>query len=289
MKIVYLGTPWFAARILEALSVHRLRPELVISEPAKPVGRRQQMTDPPVIESARTLDLKVAQPTNHEALQETIQAIAPDLGIVVAYGQILKPELLEIPPFGFVNIHYSLLPKYRGASPVQTALLADEAETGVTIMQINVGLDTGPILAQITEPIQETDTTETLLGRLSEIAIPLLINTLDHLTDGTIKPQPQPAASPTPVTRRLTKDAGRLTGTESPTQILRMLRAYTPWPGVWLELDGQRIILKAAHLEGAQLILDQIQLPGKQPIRWADVRRDRPTLANRIREFLKIA
>lgn len=289
MKTIFLGTPWFAAQILQALAASSYRPVLAISEPAKPVGRTQQLTDPPVIETARTLGIATAQPANHEELLTTVKTAEPDLGIVVAYGRILKPELLEIPTFGFVNIHYSLLPKYRGASPVQTALLADETETGVTIMQIDAGLDTGPILAQITEPIQETDTTATLLARLSERAVPLLVKTLDQLASGTLVAQPQPAASPTPVTRRLTKVAGRLAGTESPVQVLRMLRAYTPWPGVWFELDGQRIILKAAHLEADLLIPDQIQLSGKQAVRWVDVRRDRPVLVKQIDEFLNTA
>lgn len=284
-KLIFLGTPQFAATILTTLANSPFRPVLVITEPDKPVGRGQMLTPPPVKMVALEADIPVAQPATKTELANLLDKIRPDLGVVAAYGRMLTPEMLAIARHGFVNVHASLLPRHRGATPIQAAILAGDRETGVTIMEMDEGLDTGPIISWAPVELNETTTAPELTDLLAEVGATLLIETLPGYLAGSIQVQPQ-EPSPDPVTSRLTRDSGRLTGSESASGILRRLRAYTPWPGVWLAIDGQRIILLAARQEGHQLVIDQLQLAGKNPVDWVTFCRDRPALAVKITNFL---
>lgn len=284
-QVVFLGTPHFAEVILKQLIASPFQPQLVITEPDRPVGRKQILTPPPVKVVAEASGIPVVQPTNHQELLTCLAAEQPILGIVAAYGRILRPDVLTLPAHGFLNVHASLLPKYRGASPIQAAILAGETETGVTIMQIDAGLDTGPIVSWAPVAIELNETTPQLSQRLAEAGSALLLETLPGYLAGMIVSHPQPAEGIS-VTRLLTKESGRLTGQETPEQILHMLRAYLPWPGVWLEIGDQRIILLAAHLANGRLSPDQLQLAGKKPVDWETFERDRPEFARKINDFL---
>lgn len=287
IRTVFLGTPRFAEIVLEILADSPFRPSLVITEPDKPVGRTQELTPPPVKLAAARLGIPVTQPANHHELAETLRAAQPDLGLVAAYGRILKPEVLAIPTHGFLNVHASLLPKYRGASPIQSAILNRETETGVTIMEIDEGLDTGRIVSWAPTDISALETTPTLTEKLAELGGTLLIETIPGYLDGTMLARTQNDADAT-ATKLLTRESGQLTGVESPVEIDAMLRAYTPWPGVWVEIDGTRVILRAAHLKNDQLLLDEIQLAGKNPVTWKIFRRDRTELAEKLQNFLHL-
>lgn len=282
---IFLGTPSFAATILAALIDSPYRPALVITEPDKPVGRKQILTAPAVKAVAEKAGISMIQPKDHVELLQAIQDSRSDLGIVAAYGRILTPTMLALPPYGFINVHASLLPRWRGATPIQAALVAGDSEIGVTLMQMEEGLDTGPIIAWSAYRLAPAATAPAVTADLAEIGAALLLETLPRYVAGDIVCQPQPP-SPTPVTKRLARQDGRVTGTESPEQILRMLRAYTPWPGVWLEIDDQRILLLAAHIDQHRLVPDRLQLAGKKPVDWHTLHRDRAVLAKKIDLFL---
>lgn len=284
-RIAFLGTPIFAAEVLRILAASPYRPGLVVTEPNKPVGRKQIVTPPATKLAARELNIEVAQPGSHTELLKTLAAFQPDLVIVAAYGRILRKAVIDLPRHGVLNIHASLLPKYRGASPIQAAILTGDPETGVSIMQIDEGLDTGPVIAQQAEPIFPNDTTPTLSHRLADVGAHLLIDKLEEYLAGHLSPAPQDHDRAT-VTGLITKNAGRIDGTQTPTKVLRMLRAYSPWPGVWFEIDGQRILLLAAHELAGRLIPDQLQLAGKNPVAWGTFCRDRADLAQKIEQKL---
>ncbi len=287
IKIGFLGTPRFAERVLKTLSNSPFRPVFVITETDKPVGRQRQLTASPVKDFARLVGLPVYSPTTHQALQRCVETLQPDLLIVAAYGRILKPSVFSLPRYGTLNIHASLLPKYRGASPIQAAILAGDHTTGVSLMQIDEGLDTGPVIAQAELVLEANETTPRLSERLAKLGADLLIQKLPQYLDGSLVPVPQPSGHS--VTKLLTKQDGKLTVNQSPVVIERMLRAFTPWPGVWFEINGQRLLLHQIHLENGKLMLDRIQLAGKQPVAWETFRRDRADLAVKIVSFLEAA
>ncbi len=285
MKIIFLGTPNFAEVILRGLADSPYRPDLVITEPDRPVGRDLLISPPVVKVAAIKLGIPVEQPATGAELLTILQREQADLGIVAAYGRILKPAMLQSTRLGFLNVHGSLLPKYRGASPVQAALLAGDTESGVTIMLIDAGLDTGPILATEPVTISPNETTPSLMTKIADAGDRLLLKVIPDFTNGALQVQPQPPTGVS-VTSLITKGDGRLTGTESPSRILNMLRAYTPWPGVWFKIDEQRILLLEAELSAGQLVPKRLQLAGKQPVDWQTFCRDRARLAERILAFL---
>lgn len=286
-KIIFLGTPEFAATILEILADSPYRPSLVITETDKPAGRQQRLTPPPVKLLANKLGIPVTQPANRAELLLTLENTKPELGIVAAYGRILTPAMLTVTTHGFLNVHPSLLPKYRGATPIQAAILAGDHETGVTIMQMDAGMDTGAIISWSTIPLDSTETVTTLTDSLAEIGGALLTETIPGYLNGTIQPQPQDNEQAT-TTRLLAKDSGKLTGSLPPEQIARILRAYTPWPGLWVELDNQRILLLAGHREDNHFIPDKVQLAGKKPVSWQQFQADRPKLAEKFHALLDL-
>lgn len=242
MKLVYFGTPDFAVPTLEALVESRHEVVLVVSKPDRPVGRHKVMTSPPVIEVARRLELPISQPKGFKGgvFEETLDGCGAEIAVVVAYGKLIPENLLGVPPRGFINLHPSLLPRHRGPSPIQWSLVCGDRSTGVTTMQLDEGMDTGPILLQERLPIEALDTAETLSPRLAELGAELVVKTLDALEDGTVDPRPQPedGANVTPMLRR---NFAKIDWTMPARQLVNRLRGFTPWPGLYTKFRGGRI------------------------------------------------
>ncbi len=246
----FFGTPDFAVPVLEAL--HKL-PFIdlrhIVTQPDKPVGKHQTLTPPPVKVFAENNNLPISQPIGIREVdfENEIKKDSPDVIIIVAYGKIIPENLLSIPEHGWLNVHASLLPKFRGASPIQGALLAGETKTGVTLMQLDADLDTGPVIAQQSTNITETETSETLHDKLGGLGALIIKNSLLPYLKGEIKPKPQPAISPTPITKNIKKTNGQIDLTQPAEVIERKIRAYTPWPGAFCYWDDKRLkIIEAA-------------------------------------------
>ncbi|MFZ1754168.1 MAG: methionyl-tRNA formyltransferase [Caldilineaceae bacterium] len=258
-RIVYMGTPDFAVPALAALhengKTRNWEVVGVVTQPDRPAGRGKRMVMSPVKEYALAHDLSVLQPgrlrRDAEAI-EALRALAPDVMVVAAYGQILPQSVLEIPTFGCLNIHASLLPAWRGASPITASLLAGEAETGVTLMLMDVGMDTGPILAQAKMAISPDDTTASLSDKLAAQGAALLIESLPRWLAGEIAPVDQAELPGAISTCSLVKKGdGRIDWTQPAALIERMVRAYTPWPSAFSLWKGQNFkIWRATVLEG---------------------------------------
>lgn len=233
MKIVFMGTAELSCASLEKLAA---TPDVsvvaVVTQPDKPKGRDLKLTPSPVKVLAQQLGLPVLQPlkARDENFIAQLRELNPDLIVVVAYGQILPQRLLDVPPHGCLNVHTSLLPKYRGAAPIQWAIADGEAETGVTIMKMDAGLDTGPMLATRRTPILPTDDSQVLHDRLAQLGADLLAETIPAHVAGKIPPQPQPAEGAT-YAAKIKKDDGRIDWAWPAQKIWNRLRAFTPWPG----------------------------------------------------------
>lgn len=250
MKIVFMGTPDFAAGILEAIVKAGYEVTGVVTQPDKPKGRRKEPAPCPVKETALREGLRVFQPArarNPEAIRE-IAGMEPDLIVVAAFGQILPEEILNIPRLGCVNVHASLLPAYRGAAPIQQSILDGCEVTGVTIMQMDEGLDTGDIISVREIPIEDTDTGGTLFDKLAVLGAELLVDTLPSIEDGTAVRTPQPEDSPTPYCRMIRKDAGLIDWTAGAEEIERRVRAFAPWPSAFTHLDGKTFKIWSADV-----------------------------------------
>ena len=247
-----MGTPQFAVPGLQALVAAGYNVVAVVTQPDRPVGRSGKAIASAVKQAAVTLGLLVLQPEKLRPPEvvASLRELQPDLTIVAAYGEILRSNVLEITRYGNINVHASLLPKYRGAAPISAAILAGESETGVSIMLMDVGMDTGPTLAQRATPIGVMDTTPELTARLAEIGATLLVETLPRYLSGALKPQPQNDAAAT-YTRPLHKDDGRIDWQQPATQIERMVRAYYPWPSAFTTWQGKRLKLLAAVITGS--------------------------------------
>jgi methionyl-tRNA formyltransferase len=243
MRIVFCGTPQFAVTSLEALLAAGHEVPLVIAQPDRPVGRKQTLTAPAVKQAAIAANIAVEQPEkirNNEELQLQLHKLVPDVIVVVAYGRIIPPWMLTLPRFGNVNVHASLLPKYRGAAPIQWALANGEKETGVTTMLLEEGLDTGPILQQRTLQISEEETAVELSPRLAQLGAELLIETLRGLEQGTAMPVRQNDAQAT-LAPILTREDGRVDFCRSAREIYNRWRGFQPWPGAFADLRGEKI------------------------------------------------
>ena len=235
---------------------------LVVTQPDRPAGRGLKLTPPPVKVAAHELRLEVFQPEkirDAEAV-ERVRLVAPDLLVVVAYGQIIPRAVLEIPRLGAVNVHASLLPRWRGAAPVAHAILAGDHETGVTIMKVDEQLDHGPILATRATAIGEHEDASELTARLARMGAELLVETLANFED--LRPVDQDHAAAT-IAPKLTKEMGRLDWNMNPHDIDRHVRALQPWPGV--TLDGMKVL--RGRVEGERYEPEIIQFPGKKPER----------------------
>ncbi len=249
LRLAFMGTPEFALPALDA--VHRAGHEIaaVYSQPPRPAGRGQKPQASPVQRRAEALGLPVRTPTTLKAPaeQQAFAALGLDAAVVVAYGLLLPKPILAAPKLGCINIHASLLPRWRGAAPIQRAILAGDAETGVTIMQVDEGLDTGGILLQERLAIGPAETAAALHDRLAALGATLVLAALDGLGAGTLKSQPQPATGVT-YAAKLDRAEARVDWREPAAVILRKLRAFTPWPGLWFEVKGERIRLVDAAL-----------------------------------------
>ena len=242
MKIAFFGTPDFAVPTLEALVESRHEVVLVVSKPDKPVGRKKIMTSPPVIETARRLGLSVAQPKGlkNGKFDQPLRDSGAEIAVVVAYGKLIPAEVLDLPARGFVNLHPSMLPRHRGPSPIQWALVCGDRSTGVTTMQLDDGMDTGPILLQERAPIEPGDTAETLAPRLAELGARLVVRTVDALEDGSVQARPQPddGVNVTPMLRR---NFAKVDWTMPARQLVNRRRGFTPWPGLYTTFRGGRL------------------------------------------------
>ena len=233
MKLVFCGTPQFAVPSLEKLATAGFDLRLVVSQPDRPQGRGMQLAAPPVKQSALKLGLPVIQPDKikkNEELQKQLTEMAPDAIIVVGYGRIVPPWMLQLPRFGNINVHASLLPKYRGAAPIQWAIASGETVTGVTTMRLDEGLDTGGILLQREMQIVPQDTALTLAPRLADMGAGLLLETLRGLEQGRITPQAQDHSQAT-LAPILKKEDGLINFDRTATEIHNRLRGFQPWPG----------------------------------------------------------
>jgi methionyl-tRNA formyltransferase len=252
MRIIFFGTPSFAIPALNALLHAGEKVIAVVTQPDKRKGRDRLLSPPPVKKVAVEREIQVFQPPNMKDLSflDMLQGLKPDLIVVVAYGKILPPRILSLPVHGCINIHASLLPKYRGAAPIQWAIIQGEKKTGVTTMLMDEGLDTGDILLQEETDISPDDTADTLGKRLSETGASLLIKTIEHLKNGALQPVPQtgtPSYAPP-----LRKENGRINFSSAAEDIRNMVRGMFPWPCAYCYLNGERIkITRVSVLEGS--------------------------------------
>jgi methionyl-tRNA formyltransferase len=253
MKLVFCGTPMFAVPSLERLATAGFEIQLVVTQPDRPQGRGMTLTAPPVKQSALKLGLPVIQPEKirkNEEFQAQLKSLQPDAIIVVAYGRIIPPWMLELPRYGNINVHASLLPKYRGAAPVQWAIAQGDTTSGVTTMLLNEGLDTGDILLQKEIAIRPEDTAVTYAPRLAEMGADMIVETLRGLEDKTISPVPQDHAQAT-LAPILKKEDGQVDFTRAATEIHNRLRGFQPWPGAFTQFRGKSLKLISANVEDA--------------------------------------
>ncbi|HEU4760384.1 MAG TPA: methionyl-tRNA formyltransferase [Dehalococcoidia bacterium] len=240
MAIVFMGTPAFAVPSLQRLAAEGYGIAAVYTQPDRPAGRGRHPRPSPVKVAAQELGLPVREPatlSEPEALS-ALRSLAPEAIVVVAYGQILRQDVLDVPPRGVLNVHPSLLPRHRGAAPIPAAILAGDGETGVTVMLMDAGMDTGPIVAQRAMPVEPADTAGSLGAKLSAVAADLLAETLPRWLRGEIEPQPQDdsRATKAPLLR---KEQGAIDWGLPAAEIWRRVRAYNPWPGAYSTLDGE--------------------------------------------------
>jgi len=288
LNLVFCGTPRFAVPTLEALVGAGFCLSLVVTQPDRPRGRGMELAPSPVKEAAQRLALPVIQPEkikNNEEFRAQLATIQPDAIIVVGYGRIIPQWMIDLPRLGNINLHASLLPKYRGASPIQWAIARGESVTGVTTMRIDAGLDTGDILLQKEVSVEPQDTAETLGPRLAAIGADLMVETLRGLQVGTINPRPQDHAQAT-LAPILNKEDGRMDFSLSAQEVCNRLRGFQPWPGafisfrgkvlnVWqaqvvdrsvaasvLLLESNRLIVGCAHSTAVELL--EVQPEGKK-------------------------
>lgn len=244
MKLVFCGTPRFAVPTLEALIAAGHEIALVVSQPDRPVGRSQQVTAPPVKETALAAGLEITQPEkirNNTEFRAKLEAIAPDAIIVVAYGRIIPPWMLALPRLGCINLHASLLPKYRGAAPIQWAVAMGETVTGNTTMLLEEGLDTGPILLQQEIPIADGQTAVELFDVLAKAGDPLVVETLAGLSGSTITPHAQDHSRAT-LAPLLTREDGHMDFAKyTARELFNRWRGFQPWPGAYAFLDGRKL------------------------------------------------
>lgn len=249
MRIVYMGTPDFAVPALEAIIAARHDVVGVFTNPDRPSGRGKTLTPSPVKQCAVAHGVEVCQPEHFRRdpnALATLQRWAPDCAVVAAYGQILPQAALDVPRLDCVNIHASLLPRYRGAAPINWCIIRGESETGICTMQMEAGLDTGPVLMRGALPIGPLETAGELHDRLMTLGAQLIVPTLQALGDGTITPQPQDDALAT-YAPMMTKDTGRIDWTASATDVANLIRGVNPWPGAWSHYDGARIKVHLAR------------------------------------------
>ncbi len=299
MRLVFCGTPQFAVPTLEAVLAAGHEVALVITQPDRPVGRDQKLQAPPVKQTALAHALPVLQPEkikNNAELREQLETIAPDAILVVAYGRIIPQWMLDLPRYGNINLHGSLLPKYRGAAPIQWAVASGEVVTGVTTMRLDAGLDTGPMLLAHSVPVGEEETSLDVYENLAEVGAPLMVETLRRLEVGDLHPTEQDHSQAT-LAPILTREDGRIDFSRTAKQICDRWRGFQPWPGAFTSLRGKKLIVHKMHKvehqyaldaglihlyegrllvgcgEGSLLEFDEVQLEGKKRMTAAELLR----------------
>jgi methionyl-tRNA formyltransferase len=261
VKLVFCGTPGFAVPTFEALLGAGHEISLVVSQPDRPVGRTHQLTAPPVKQAARAAGIAVVQPEkirSNAEFRAQLEDIAPEAIVVVAYGRIIPPWMLTLPRLGCINLHGSLLPKYRGAAPIQWAVAMGDAFTGNTTMLLEEGLDTGPILLQQTVEIGPNQTAVELFDVLARAGAPLVVETLAGLADGSVKGEAQNHEGAT-FAPLLDREDGRMDfAARTATELYNRWRGFQPWPGAFTTLDGRKLIVHRMAIADAS----SISVPG---------------------------
>jgi methionyl-tRNA formyltransferase len=295
LRVAFFGTPAFAVPTLDALLASRHSVVGVVTQPDRPRGRGQKVSDAPVKARALEAGVPILQPATlrDEAFLTAVRDWRADIGVVAAYGRILTDATLAVPRLGMVNVHASLLPRYRGAAPVHRAVIAGDRETGVTIMRVVKALDAGPMIAKVSRPIGDDETSEQVEAALASLGAPLLVDTLDRLAEGRAVETPQDDSAAT-YAHRITKDDGLIDWSRSARDIHNLVRGLYPWPHAYSHLDGERLIIwKAAYeitgthpspgtIVGARgsiwtvaagdgvVHLEQVQAEGRRPVSARD-------------------
>ena len=294
MRIVFAGTPEFAAEHLKALLASPHDIVAVYTQPDRPAGRGQKLMPSPVKQLALEHGIPVLQPPSLRApeAQAELAALAPELMVVVAYGLILPQAVLDIPRLGCINSHASLLPRWRGAAPIQRAVQAGDAQSGVTVMRMEAGLDTGPMLLKVSTPISAQDTGGSLHDRLAQMGPPAVLEAIDGLAQGTLAGEVQDDRLAN-YAHKLNKDEARIDWTRPAIELERLVRAFFPWPICHSILDGEALKVLAAQVDegtgqpgeiiaaskdgltvacGTQALrLTRLQLPGGKPLNFSDL------------------
>jgi len=266
LNLVFCGTPQFAVPTLGKLVDAGFQVKLVLTQPDRPKGRGLELVASPVKQAAVKLDLPIYQPDKiktNEELRTRLEEIGPDAIVVVGYGRIIPKWMLDLPKYGNINLHASLLPKYRGAAPIQWAIANGETVTGVTTMRINEGLDTGDILLQRESPISDDDTAVTLAPRLAAMGADLIIETLRGLQEGTLMPRRQNNAEAT-LAPILTKEDGRIDFSRSAQEIYNRFRGFQPWPGAFTTFRGRGLNVAGMKPTSEPVGLGQLLVKGSQ-------------------------
>jgi methionyl-tRNA formyltransferase len=264
-SVVFMGSPDFALPTLTALS-KEYNVLGVVTQPDRAAGRGRELKPPPVKRLAQELNIPVIQPVKlrePEAIEQ-LRLWSPDLIVVAAFGQILRKEVLELPPHGCINVHASLLPRWRGAAPINAAILHGDEETGVTIMKMDVGLDTGPMLSQRSIRLAPDDTAGAAFEKLSHLGAELLLETLPPYLAGTLQPVPQPDEGMT-YAPMIKKEEGQLDFTRPAKELERRIRAFNPWPGAFMGFEGSLLKIHRAHVQGGEAEAGQQLVTRDQP------------------------
>ena len=307
MKIVFMGTPKFGAIILEKLIEGGYKPDLVITETDKEKGRKQILTSSSVKVTAQNFNIPIFQPEKNEDLKSKIESMKPDLAIVAAYGRILSKEVLDIPKYKSLNIHPSILPKYRGASPIQHTILNDDKESGVTIILMDEKIDHGKIISRINCQIPEKITYRQLSLLMAELGGKIIVDTIPKWINNEIEPEIQKEVEAS-YTKTLKKEDGKIDWNLPATQIEKKIRAFDPWPGTWTSWNNIRLkILKtrvfkfpvkekyligqilivpqneaAVQCKEDFLVLEELQLEGKKPLKSEEFLRGHQDFMNAV-------
>ena len=296
LRIVFFGTPAFAVPTLEALLASRHPVVGVVTQPDRPRGRGKRVSESPVKAAAAKAGVPVIQPDRMRdpAFLDTLRGWAPDLGVVAAYGKLIPEDVLSLPPRGMINVHASLLPKYRGAAPIHRAVIEGEAETGITIMRVEKALDAGPMLARVTRPIEPDETSDMVEPDLATLGASLLVEVVDQIAAGTVQEELQDPLLCT-YAPKLTKEEGLIDWTLPALSIHNRVRGLYPWPHAYTYLDGVRVIVLRTHVaagpagaapgtvvdvnrdaiqvaagDDGRVAIEQVQLEGGRPLAVRD-------------------
>ena len=250
MKVVFMGTPDFAVGTLEEIVKAGHEVVAVVTQPDKPKGRGKTMMPTPVKEAALKYEIPVYQPlkVREETFVETLKEMAPDIIVVAAFGQIISKAILELPKYGCINVHASLLPAYRGAAPIQWAVINGEKESGVTIMQMNEGLDTGDMIDKVIVPIEKEETGGSLFDKLSIAGAKLCVKVMADLEAGTAVRTPQPEESTTVYAAMISKQMGKIDWNRSAKEIEQLVRGLNPWPSAYTSMNGKNLKIWSAQV-----------------------------------------